>query len=86
MCSECDEREKFRTLLSMARKFLPSEQANLDTIVAECELKWKSEIDAKLASSIIMGHVGGADVAHRGVAGDKGSEEDSVGDENRTEN
>ena len=59
MCSECDEREKYRMLLGMARSFLPSEGPNLDTIAAECERRWKTELDADLASTIILASAGG---------------------------
>ena len=55
MCSECNYREKFDTILGMAFKCLPTEKHNLDAIVSECELRWKAVVDAELASSIITG-------------------------------
>lgn len=55
MCSECEEHKKFDALLMMARKCLPQETVNLDTIVADCKLRWKTTVDGELASAIIYG-------------------------------
>lgn len=54
MCSECEEKQRFDALLTMAHKFLPQQRANLDAIVADCQLKWKAEVDGELASTIIF--------------------------------
>ena len=58
MLSECDEKSKFQAVLELAKESLqqhPAERASLQAIVADCELRWKAEVDADLASSIILG-------------------------------
>lgn len=55
MCSECGEKERFETILAMARKCLPQQWVGLDAIAAACKLKWKAEVDGELASAIIFG-------------------------------
>ena len=55
MLSECDQKSKFQSLLETAKESLPSDQAGLEAIVADCQLKWKAEVDAELASSLILG-------------------------------
>ena len=55
MCYECNVRNYFNTVLKMAYKCLPSDREALDSIAAECEIRWKAEVDNEMAYTIITG-------------------------------
>lgn len=55
MCSECNEKERYDTILSMANKCLPLDRENLKTIAAGCELGWKVELDTELLEGLVGG-------------------------------
>ena len=53
ICREENNREKFHTVVQLAKNCLPGEIPNIITAVSTYEQEWKTEDDIALANAII---------------------------------